>query len=242
MSGIILNTKEGADILGVYRGLTPFSDFGHQHVWKLLVGIVTAVCLLIPLAAKAATTVTVDFEDVATGDCAIHGTSLTSQGVDFTPGGGSSFFVCNPGVLQNNTTPALIEANGAADTLMMLATSDVFSLLSFDAGGRTVSFDPTTLDPSRGSSSIEVTGHKQAGGTVVEVFNFVGTDFDTFTLPASFFGLNAVSFKPLGFSTSPEAMLDNIVLDLIPEPSTCTLAYFALLGVVWRRRKRALGA
>lgn len=208
---------------------------------QLLGGLLTAA-----FAATAHATV-IDFQDVASGACNFSGASVQSQGYNFTgnPADGN-LFVCNAGVIQNNTTPALINANSRSILTMAEATGAVFSLESFFAGGRTADFNPAGAVLSYSvATGIDIVGTLFGGGTVlasVVLDSIASYDFTQFTLPSTFTNLVSVTFTAQGRGDTPEFLIDDIAVNtdrVVPEPGTLALIAGGLLGAGVARRRRS---
>lgn len=194
----------------------------------------------LPMTANAAT---INFSDLNSGSCAYAGSPATSQGFTFTDLSGGGLFLCNAGVIQNNTTPALIAANVLSILGMTAEDNGLFSLQSFSAGGRTQDFNPNIATGST-ASGVEVVG-VTAGGTVTQSFDFNGLQFSNFALNAGFTGLSSVRFTALG-SPNAEFLINNIEVNgaggAVPEPATWALMImgFGGAGAMVRRRKAVL--
>ena len=208
---------------------------------KLLGGLLSAV-----FAASAPATV-IDFQDVNSGNCSSNGNLVQSRGFNFTgnPQDGN-LFVCNAGVIQNNTTPALINANSRSILTMTEATGAVFSLESFFAGGRTEDFNPAGAVTNYSvATSIDIVGTLFGGGSVlasVVLDSIASYDFSQFSLPSTFANLVAVTFTAQGRGDTPEFLIDDIVVNtdrVVPEPGTLALIAGGLLGAGIARRRRS---
>lgn len=208
---------------------------------KLLGGLLSAV-----FAASAHATV-IDFQDVNSGGCSFNGNLVQSRGFNFTgnPQDGN-LFVCNANVIQNNTTPALINANSRSILTMVEATGAVFSLESFFAGGRTADFNPAgEVTGYSVATSIDIVGTLFGGGSVlasVVLDSIASYDFSQFSLPSTFANLVAVTFTAQGRGDTPEFLIDDIVVNtdrVVPEPGTLALIAGGLLGAGVARRRRS---
>lgn len=207
---------------------------------KLLMAAAVAAVGMIgaPMAAGAAT---LDFSDQSSGACAYKGSTMASQGFNFTDASGGGLFLCNGGVIQNNTTPALIAANTLSVLDLTAAGNGAFSLQSFFAGGRTQDFNPALAGDAT-ATGIQVVGTTDSG-TVSQSFNFSALQFSQFTLNSNFTGLTSVRFTALG-DGSPEFLINNISVNAsasgaVPEPATWAfmLIGFSGAGVMIRRRR-----
>lgn len=206
--------------------------------FKLLVatGLATLGMLSAPMAASAAT---IDFSDLTSGSCNYVGAAATSQGFNFTDVSGGGLFLCNGGVIQNNTTPALIAANTLSILDMAAVGNVAFSLESFFAGGRSQDFNPSAASGAT-ATGIQVVGTTDSG-TVSQNFTFTGVQFSQFTLNSNFTGLLNVRFTALG-SGGPEFLINNIDVNnrgAVPEPATWALMIggFGMAGATLRRRR-----
>lgn len=139
--------------------------------------------------------------------------------------------------------------NYGPDVTVVSTAGALFSLTNFDAS-ESFSFSGMTYT----APSIRVTGTLASGGTVSTTFTMDGiddgegplNDFQTFTLPTTFVGLNKIVFTGVGGSI-PYFGIDNIVLsdgNAVPEPASLGLAGLALtlLAGLSVRRSRALQA
>ena len=208
---------------------------------KLLGGLFTAF-----FAASSQATV-IDFQDVVSGSCNPLGASVQSQGFNFVgnPADGA-LFVCNAGVIQNNTTAALINANLRSILTMTEASGAVFSLESFFAGGRTADFNPAgAVTIYSVATSIDIVGMLFGGGSVlssVVLDSIASYDFTQFTLPSSFANLVSVTFTAQGDGDKPEFLIDDIAVNsdrVVPEPGSLALIAGGLIGAGLSRRRRS---
>lgn len=188
---------------------------------------------------------TVDFQDVSSGNCAFHGSTLTSQGFSFAGNPvDANLFVCNAGVLQHNTSAALINANSQSILTMTQVGGGAFSLESFFAGGRTAERNPdgpvSFYTPANG---LEVLGNLAGGGTVsftVALDDVAPYEWKQFVLPGTFINLSSVVFTALGQGSTPEFLIDDISVNSVPEPATVGLLMIGALGVTYGRRRNRL--
>jgi hypothetical protein len=193
-------------------------------------------------AFGAANASTIDFSDVGSGSCAGLNSPTISGGFSFTDNGGGGLFLCNAGVIQHNTTPALIAANIASDLGIAEADDGLFSVQSFFAGSRTADFDPDSSYPNSLASGIDVVG-TTLSGTVSQHFDFTGLAFSQFVLDPGFNGLTSLRITGVG-EQGPEFLINNIVVNEptgggVPEPASWALMLvgFAGAGSMVRRRK-----
>lgn len=206
-----------------------------------------AICALAAsgtvLSAPASAEI-ITFSNLPSGNCAFIGSTVTSG--SFTFDANDSFFVCNPGVIQNNTTPALIDANATSIITMSLTGGGTFDLNSFFAGGRTNGFQTSVPSPYQGSLGLTVEGFFVGGGSVSSTFLFTGTNWEEFFLPSTFADLTSATFTAFGNTQVPEFLIDDITVNgdfqnsVVPEPSTWAMMLlgFGAVGFSMRRRRR----
>ena len=186
----------------------------------------------------AANATTLDFSDLTSGDCAIQGSAVVSQGFSFTAISGDNLFLCNPGVIANNTTPALIANNVPSDLGFAPQGGGTFSLQSFFAGSR-------AQNVSQIATGIHVIGTTNSG-SVTQDFTFTGLDFSQFVLNSSFAALINIEIVALGLSSFPQFLITDIVVnEVVPLPAALPL-YGTGLGLMalfgWWKRRRAAAA
>ena len=197
-----------------------------------------------PRAAHGQTTI--DFQDLPTGACRYFGSSVVSRGFRFV-GGPDAVFTCSAGVLQHNTTSAIINANGRSVLTMSRPSGDPFTLSSFYAGGRTAEFSPDqAVSLYSTATGIDILGTFFGGGTVsLSIFLDAVAPYAwaQYALPETFANLQSVRFSAVGDGPTPEFLLDDLVVDAVtatPEPGSLALVATGLLGLAgairWRRR------
>jgi hypothetical protein len=195
-------------------------------------------------AFGAANASTIDFSDLGSSSCASLGSSAHSGGFTFTDIGGGGLFLCNAGVLQHNTTPALIAANTTSVLGMSETDGGLFSLQSFFAGSRTQDFNPDGALGGANATGIDVVG-TTLSGTVSEHFDFSGLSFSQFILSSDFTGLSSLRITAAG-PASPEFAINGIVVNEggaggVPEPASWALmlvGFFGAGSMVRSRRTR----
>lgn len=203
--------------------------------------ILSAIMLLILTAVSHATVI--DFQDVTSGSCRSQGNLVTSRGFNFTGNPSDpNLWVCNAGVIQNNTSAALVDANSKSIVTMSAADSSLFSLQSFFAGSRTADFNPSQVSSYFGlATGIEIVGTLFDSSTVSQTISFNHLDWEQFNVSNAFTNLVSVTFTALGASVRPEFLIDDIVVNEFvnaPEPITLVLLSFGLAGLGFSRRNR----
>ena len=193
------------------------------------------------LFASQSAAATLDFSDLVSSDC--NQVSVTG-GVDT---GGYHFdgnpvdpglYLCDAGVLQSNTTPALINANDVSLLILTQIGGGPFTLNSFSAGTR------LSGGPYGVTTGLDIIGTLFGGGLVSTSVVFNGDEFGSFTLPGTFTNLTSVAFSASGTEASREFLINNITVDEAavseaPEPGTFLLLSAGLVGAGLLRRKRS---
>jgi hypothetical protein len=198
--------------------------------------LATSLTCLFAVSAQAAV-VTLDFSEQATGNCNFVGTTMTSQGVQFTKNGSTTgFYACNNAglIASNPTTKAMVDANARSSFDMVLQAGGSFDLLSLEAGART----------GTGATGIHHVGTLTGGGSVTTDLLFAGTSWGTFQL-TGFSNLSAVSWRATGTDAQSQFLFDNVVLNNtpsanVPEPTSLALILAAGLfgGAALRQGRR----
>lgn len=195
---------------------------------------VFAVGLLSPIdAASADSTEVITFSNLTSGSCYPQGPTVSSGSFTFTANDG--FWMCDPGIVANNPSPALLDANAQSIITMSDTTGDEFSLESFFAGTRNQPYWYAL------ATGVQVTGTLAAGGTVTQTFAFDGTSWGEFFLDSSFVGLSSVTFTAVSSGQNSEFLIDDIhVTEALPEPTTWALmllGFGAICGALRRTRR-----
>ncbi|KQS04017.1 hypothetical protein ASG11_06930 [Sphingomonas sp. Leaf357] len=191
------------------------------------------------MIAMPASASVIDFSDVTSGSCAYAGASLTSGGFTFSAPG-NAVFVCNSGVLAQNTSAAIVAANGLSVLNFAPVAGGVFSLNGFQAGSRTADFNITT-GSTQSATGILVEGLSGSIVVASTSFSFTGFDFSTFQLSNAFSGLTSARITATGPNANAEFVLDNVVVNAaaVPEPATWGMMIlgFGMIGAAARSRK-----
>lgn len=174
-----------------------------------------AASILLSLLAYSSNASTLDFEELESGGCAYYGNAgVTSGGFNFVGNPiDANMFGCPAGLVANNTSNALINANHLSIITMTKVGGGAFSLQSFDAGTRFISNGYGV------ATGVDVLGTYSGGGTVHTTFTFSGESFGHFQLQA-FNALVSVKFTAIPNSGSAEFVIDNIVVDDSSQPKT----------------------
>lgn len=206
--------------------------------------LMPAIGAVLAITVGNANATVIDFENLPSGSCVGLGSGVTSGGFSFVGvGGTASFYQCNPGVLQNNTSRALLDNQSTSSWGMFLTGGGVFDLNSFDGGTATQDFN-SSVPGSRNSSGVSITGFISGGGTVTQDFFWDGVNFDNFLLPSTFSNLTQANFVALDNDGGrAQFMVDNIVVNEqfsssspVPAPGALALLGFGLIGLGLRRR------
>ena len=209
---------------------------------KLTLWAVAGFCCM--ALAQQSLAASVDFQDVPSGSCSAVGPVVESRGFRFTGNQDDpALFVCDPGVLQSNTSAALINANSRSMLTMTQNTEAAFSLASFFAGGRTASSSPSEpIVAYTVATGIDVFGRRSDGTTTAAS---VTLDSDApygwafYTLPPSFQSLVAVTFTATGLGATPEFLIDDLLVNAaVPEPTEAALLAAGVCGLLTLRGSR----
>ncbi len=168
-----------------------------------------ATMVLLSAVALSSQALTIDFNELPAGTCAYYGAGpVTSGGFSFVGNPADpSMFGCPAGLVANNTSNALINANRLSIITMTKVGGGTFSLTSFFAGTR------FTIQGYGVATGIEVLGTYSGGGTVSTSFTFNGESFQQFQLPGTFNDLVSVKFTSQPNTGTAEFVIDDIVVD-----------------------------
>jgi hypothetical protein len=193
--------------------------------------LLTTSILFFLFTSAGASTVTVDFESVATGN---PPATFTTQGYTFNIAGSGGISIITP-VAGNETGNVFTFCGGCVNPIefsMESANGDLFSLHSFDFGF----YDAPGADErpltvvGRYADNSEISATYDANWGFLETIN-LGPGWEN--LAAVIFSVDATDFNT-GFEISG---YDNIVVTAVPIPAAVWLFGSALAGLGWLRRK-----
>ncbi len=184
----------------------------------------------------------------------VQGTSFVDQGTSFVVQGTSFVTI---GTLLNGSPPFVgAKASFSGSTALHSSTPDSIIVFEAESGA---AFDAISIDLAEAErdqfpgATIEFEGQLLSGGSVTQQFTLDGIAYsaETFLFDSSFANIVSLRWRQNGFvlSNNPECtnclathQFDNIVVNLVPEPSTALLHAFALgvLAALVVRRRRAL--
>lgn len=224
------------------------SATSHMNLGSAIYGWLRSWLIILSLVFGAGNgfTAVIGFQDLPSGSCSPSVASdLSSGGFDFSGNPASpNLSVCDPGVLQNNTSAALINAGFNSILTMSASDGSFFSLQSFYAGTRTTLFDPNSESSSFNSTGLEVVGTYVDGTNIVETFEFDFLNWDQFTLSDVFGGLVSVTFTALGEGIRPQFLIDDIVVNEVvnvAEPGSFLLLIYSFFGMILLRQGNIFG-
>jgi hypothetical protein len=233
-------------IYGIYFAFQPvlFTKLSRGYSMKGNSKFLAAVAFAFSAAGSQASVI--DFGDLASGSCNYLGAgTVQSRGFDFNGNSlDSGMFLCDAGVIQHNTSGALINANSLSIITMAQTGGGVFSLNSFFAGGRTDDFNPDGAVSSYSvATGIDIVGNLLGGGTVstsIVLDSSAPYAWLEYLLPASFANLTSVVFTAQGGDTA-EFLIDDIAVNehrnSVPEPGILSLLAGALVGLGFLRKR-----
>lgn len=141
----------------------------------------------------------------------------------------------SPPPVRNGTTRLLWSGNGNGGTdggqiTMNQTNGNPFSLSSFDAS--------VMFDDGR-TNRLIVIGNYNGGGTITDAFS-IDTVFAGKSLTGNWTNLDSVIFRSGtndAFVSDPGVGLDNIAVDVVPEPASLAAIGLGLAALLKRRRK-----
>jgi hypothetical protein len=211
--------------------------------------LLIVITLLFSIVTQA-TTVTIDFEDVAgVGQSSPFPATLYTQDYALEhstpPPGYESSFPAYVGSSDYGNPPAPDGGevlNFCADAFCGYDSSNspAFTL----SHSSNIAFDLFSVDFSNNYSGLElyVTGFYSGGGTVQASVMADGINWQTLTFGSEWTGLDRVEFlTPVSTEiVGNSAAIDNIVVSAVPVPAAVWLFGSALAGLGWMRRKQAV--
>ncbi|MEH3159091.1 MAG: PEPxxWA-CTERM sorting domain-containing protein [Sphingomonas taxi] len=195
-------------------------------------------------AVAPASAATITFSDLQSGSCAGGSNSVVSGGYTFTANTGNGIFICNPNVVGQNTSAAIVSANGLGVITFAPQNGSAFNLTSFDAGSRTADYNPS-MAGYQSATGILVQGLVGANVVASTNFAFSGFTFGTFNLSSAFSGLTSARITATGPNTNAEFVLDNVtVTSAVPEPASWAMMILGMgaVGYALRSAKRRSNA
>lgn len=218
-------------------------------------GLLAILALFAAAASPARASVTLDFEDIALGP------DGTANVFGFYEDPGSGFLVLGdfqargPGAIFS-ITPETSEGSGVITTslapfggttepaIVSLTHQDSlpFTLVSIDLARENLFNNPSNNGILYPVVTFE--GITTGGETVTQTFevNQEGFYFQTFTFSSDFTNLLSVNWGQPPFSSDPGSpglhQFDNIVVNVVPEPSTLTLCGLGMAGLALAKIRR----